>query len=217
MPRIGAKLRVLSVFVLCSCATAGGTGGRSGGGGDDDDGSGGDSDSGSGGSQVTSSASGMGTGGDSSGTLGIGGGGSGNVCDVAAMQESDATCKVAISVDKFMISSQSCFVDSPLVNGTSGEFSFACGDGPATLTFPSYVFTGKNSACQLDLLLQTQFVFSDGCTWQSTQTIVGPMDGNLSYSYMEAPISGSVCATPCTMEGTLLLEQASPVDVEPPK
>jgi hypothetical protein len=213
MLRVGAKLRVFGVFMVCSCAAGGETGS---GGDDDDDGSGSTGDGGAGGSLVTS-ASGMGTGGDSTGTLGIGGGGSGNVCDVAAMQETDATCTVAVSVDKFMVSSQSCFVDSPLVNGTSGELSFACGDGPATLTFPSYVFTGTSSACTLDLLLKTQFVFTDGCTWETTQTIVGPMDGGLTYSYTEAPISGSGCASPCTIEATLLLEQASPVDVEPPK
>jgi hypothetical protein len=216
MLRVGAKLLILGASVLCSCATAGGAGGRGGGGGDD--GSSSSSGGGEGGSLATTSSAGStGTGGDSSGTLGVGGGGTGPICDVAAMQESDATCKVAVSVDKFTISGPSCFVDSPLVNGTSGALNFACGDGPAKLTFPSYVFTGTSSACTLDLLLKTQFVYTDGCTWQTTQTIVGPMNGGLTYSYAEAPISGTGCASPCTVTATLLLEQASPVDVEPPK
>ncbi|MBN4050213.1 hypothetical protein JYT28_00495 [Desulfobulbus sp. AH-315-M07] len=145
------------------------------------------------------------------------GGGTGGACSVAAQQQPDATCIIDVQVDNFSVSMDTCFVDSPLVNGDLGVLSFMCGDGAATLTFPAYEFVGNVTNCVLDLALKTQFQFTDGCTWESTQAIAGPLEAQVTYTYTEAPIVGTFCATPCTVNGVMSLEQAGPVVVAPPK
>ncbi len=156
-------------------------------------------------------------GGAQGGDLGLGGSGPQSACNVAAQQQADATCKLEVSIDTFMLSGSACWVDSPLKEGQPGELEFACGDGAAKLSFPSGVFTGTNKSCNLDLGLTTQFDFVDGCTWESDQKIVGHMEGQLTYSYSEKPIVGTQCASPCTVDAQLSLGQTGPVTVEPPK
>ncbi|MBI4705849.1 MAG: hypothetical protein HY744_32555 [Deltaproteobacteria bacterium] len=160
----------------------------------------------------------QGQGGQGGGSVGFdAGSSSGSACSVAAEQESNATCKVAVVIGSFTISDEACWVDSPLVEGDPGELKFACGDGPAELSFPTGKFVGTAKSCVLDLELTTQFDWIDGCTWQSQQAIVGPMEGQLDYAYSEHPIVGAGCAQACTVHAVLSLGQSGPVEVEPPK
>ncbi len=152
-----------------------------------------------------------------SGDLGFDASAPQTACAVAAQQQADATCKLDVFIDTFVPSWAECWVDSPLKEGQPGQLELACGDGAATLTFPSGVFVGTNTDCNLDLTLATQFDFVDGCKWESTQKIVGYMEGQVSYTYSEKPIAGSQCATPCTVDAKLSFGQTTPVEVGPPK
>lgn len=139
------------------------------------------------------------------------------LCDIAAQQESDFLCRTAVSVDSFSVSSEECWVDSPLAAGDDGQLQFSCGAGPADLVFPNGRFVGSSNNCSINLTLTTQFAFGDGCTWQSQQTISGSMEETLSYTYSEAPIAGVGCASPCSVSASLKLEPVGDVEVEPPK
>ncbi len=164
---------------------------------------------GQGGSGTTSTSSGLG----GNFTSGAGGG----TCDVAAKQQANATCKLKVTINTFQLSMMACWVDAPFKVGDQGDLSFACGDGPAKLTFPKGDFNGTAKACKLHVTRTTQFPFVDGCTWQSDQYIDGPLDGKLTYHYGEKPIMGTLCGTPCTVDATLELEGSGPVQVENPK
>jgi hypothetical protein len=171
--------------------------------------------SGSGAGDIASASSG-------GGSLNLGSGGAGGspkltTCENAAMQLTNATCKLTVTIDKFDVSSMACWVDAPFMVGDKGQLSFACGAGPAKLEFPKGAFSGTSSKCGLMLTRTTQFKYVDGCTWQSDQSISGSLDGKLQFKYTEKPIMGSPCASPCTVDGVLSLGELGPLEVQNPK
>lgn len=174
------------------------------------------------GSFLTTTGQGGAGGATSSTDAGVGGGfstGSGpmGTCEVAAAQKPNATCKLQVTLNNFTVSNETCFVDVPFKDGDQGQLNFACGQGPATLDFPGGSFVGTSDSCNVNLTRITQYPFSDGCIWETKQTVVGKLDGQLVYKYTEKPVKGSNCAMACTVDAVMNLESMGPVEVENPK
>ncbi len=120
------------------------------------------------------------------------------------------SCTVKLTVSKVTPSSLSCFVDVVIKEQMKGMLQYPCaGTGGATIAFGSNLFKGTINGCQVDTTHNTQFVWSDGCTWRSTQKIGGLLSKRtLAYTYSEKPLAGqSNCARypPCHATGVLKL------------
>lgn len=100
--------------------------------------------------------------------------------------------------------SATCWVDAPKPN-QRGTLDFPCDGGDATLKFGGkHDFKGVVSNGVLTTSQKTRFPFSDGCTWESEQTVSGPVDGPLEYRYSERPVEGTGCASGCTARGHII-------------
>jgi hypothetical protein len=94
---------------------------------------------------------------------------------------------------------EGCFIDER-VTQTSGVLRYACdGNGDAQADFAGGSFVGSIASGRVNLVLHTQFDFSDGCAWMTDQRLRGSVaSGELDYSYNEAARPGQRgCAPPC--------------------
>ncbi len=116
-----------------------------------------------------------------------------------ASGSSSDSCAVTLRVAQLAMSHDTCWVDEK-VTGASGTLTFPCSGGTAEARFSSIVFTGQMSDGQVELLLATQFKYSDGCRWESRQRLAGVLEsGALLYEYSEAPAAGQQgCVYGCT-------------------
>jgi len=97
-----------------------------------------------------------------------------------------------------------CWIDEH-VTRQPGTLSLPCDgkDGAAEAVFGDRHFTGTVASGRVHLVLHTQFHFSDGCNWGTTQTIDGALaGGHLGYGYQEFPLPGQTgCASACRATG----------------
>jgi len=91
-----------------------------------------------------------------------------------------------------------CQIDER-VSGQTAVLSHACGDGPASVGFADAMFQGNVVGGVLDVSIETEFDFTDGCHWRTKQRIEGTLaSGALQYGYEERPDPGqSGCARGC--------------------
>ncbi|MBI5513669.1 MAG: hypothetical protein HY909_07860 [Deltaproteobacteria bacterium] len=91
-----------------------------------------------------------------------------------------------------------CFIDERVTRSV-GLLRYPCAGGPATAAFATATFSGTVTDGVAELQLTTRFHFSDGCDWQSTQRLHGPLASrHLAYTYTEAPVPGQRgCASSC--------------------
>lgn len=127
--------------------------------------------------------------------------------DCNGIVDSDCTvgdCEPKLLVASLDKSSPNCFVDS-VQTGSTGRIQYGCaGGGLVSAMFGPILFTGAVTLGQASLTASTQFPWGDGCTWESSQTIVGTISsGHLAYSYSEMPIAGTNCLPPCTASGEI--------------
>lgn len=74
------------------------------------------------------------------------------------------------------------------------------------MSFPGVEFRGVVSSGRLNASVKTNFNFTDGCQWETTQLISGEVDGALSYQYIEGPLPGQRgCARACRADGDVTL------------
>jgi hypothetical protein len=77
----------------------------------------------------------------------------------------------------------------------------------AVAVFPRGSFAGAWGDRGVDTCLRTQFVFTDGCTWQTMQHLRGG-PSVITYTYSEGAISGDQCAaSTCTARADVEVEQ----------
>ncbi len=100
-----------------------------------------------------------------------------------------------------------CWIDEKVSNHTT-PLTWDCVTGAAEADF-EVPFTGhvdKGGGVVIEAM--TTFDWSDGCTWQSTQSIAGDLTTkSLDYSYSEHPISGSNCDPAyCTSKAAVVVE-----------
>lgn len=94
---------------------------------------------------------------------------------------------------------ESCFIDER-VTRVPGVLRYPCsGDGWAKAAFGPALFLGRVDHGQVALTLNTEFDFSDHCTWSTEQTLRGALSsGGLDYAYTEHPNAGQRgCASSC--------------------
>jgi hypothetical protein len=115
-------------------------------------------------------------------------------------------CGVSAKMTSFTLSSPSCFVDVAVKLAEPGAITFFCDGGYASANFGHGDFLGNFTGKTYDVCIGTTFIYSDGCTWKSAQRITGdPASGHLTFTYEEAPVSGTGCASPCNATGVITL------------
>jgi hypothetical protein len=94
------------------------------------------------------------------------------------------------------------------MTGQMGTLAYSCNGGSALGTFGAEMLPGAFTAGDVDICFGTTFVFSDGCTWESAQTITGSLaSGTLEFSYVEQPAPDQFgCDSPCTASGTIAVQ-----------
>jgi len=106
---------------------------------------------------------------------------------------------------------EGCFIDER-VTQTPGVVRYPCtGTGWAKATFGHALFLGRIEQGQVDLTLNTEFDFSDGCVWTTDQRLRGAITGDaLDYTYAERPRSNQRgCSTSCRAHARARIEAES--------
>jgi len=131
-----------------------------------------------------------------------------NDCDGAVDEGcEDRTCEATLTVVEIDYPS-SCWVDVPPV-GASDTVSFPCLGSDVRILFEDIVFTGTVTACWIEMHARTTFPWSDGCEWETAQSIVGELlpGSLLHYEYRESPITGETgCAPSCAATGAIRVQ-----------
>jgi hypothetical protein len=123
------------------------------------------------------------------------------------LSSDDARCSLELTLTTFKGNSADCYFDTKVRE--SGTLTAPCDEGPAHAQFHGQAFTGNVKDGQLSLSSRTEFDFSDGCRWESEQTITGVLrDGRLQFRYSERPIRGKYCASACSANGTFDIDCA---------
>ena len=94
---------------------------------------------------------------------------------------------------------EGCFIDER-VTQTLGTLRYPCdGNGWAKAAFGQAMFIGRLDGGNLDLVLNTEFDYSDGCQWTTDQRLRGALSSpGLDDSYAERPRAGQQhCANSC--------------------
>lgn len=112
-----------------------------------------------------------------------------------------AQCTAILSVRQ-TVARPGCTIDER-VTRAPGVLTFPCGGGPATANFGGSIFNGAVQNGVVTVSLRTAFHFSDGCNWQSVQSLTGSLASRqLAYIYNEGPLPGqSGCANACEASG----------------
>lgn len=95
---------------------------------------------------------------------------------------------------------EGCFIDER-VTQTPGTLRYPCeGNGWVKAVFGQAMFIGRLDGGALDLVLNTEFDYSDGCQWTTDQHLRGALSSpGLDYSYAERPRPGQQrCAGSCS-------------------
>lgn len=126
---------------------------------------------------------------------------------VAPGPPAEGTCTALLIVRRTR-GAAGCVIDER-VTRAPGLLQYPCGGGPATASFGDSHFTGTVINGAVNLALSTRFHFTDGCDWESAQTIQGDLAGGaMAYSYVEAPLPGqSRCANACRAWGAVSVRQ----------
>lgn len=124
--------------------------------------------------------------------------------DVSLDIESEQTCAIWNSLD---------FLEgTTIITRNGNQISIDFGDGVA--------FTGTISVGAVTLTYSHQHSFSDNCTWQADELLVGTLtegedcDLSLTYSYSESvAVSDGNCAIPCDAFGNIDLS-ITPIEID---
>ncbi|MFH1434524.1 MAG: hypothetical protein ABIJ56_02290 [Pseudomonadota bacterium] len=131
-----------------------------------------------------------------------------NDCDGAVDEGcEDRVCVVTLTVLRLDYPGH-CWVDVPPV-GSSDVVTYACTGSDVRFVFGDIVFTGLVTGCWIDVHARTTFPWSDGCDWETSQSIVGELlPGRLlDYTYREAPIPGQTgCVYSCDASGVIRVQ-----------
>jgi len=131
-----------------------------------------------------------------------------NDCDGAVDEGcEDRTCEATLTVVDIDYPS-SCWVDVPPA-GASDTVSFPCLGSEVRIVFEHIEFTGEVTGCWIEMHARTTFPWSDGCDWETAQSIVGDfLPGSLlDYEYREAPMPGQTgCDPSCEAAGVIRVQ-----------
>jgi hypothetical protein len=112
---------------------------------------------------------------------------------------------------------EGCTLDERLSHG-NGTLLYPCnGDGPVEAVFGEHRFQGRITDAAVALALTTELDWEDGCHWETKQAIRGEWKRaepakrpKLSWSYSEAPVSGTGCLGSCRATADIDIDDLSP-------
>jgi hypothetical protein len=109
-----------------------------------------------------------------------------------------------VRVGSIALSSPTCTVDLVVKEGDTGTM-MKCSDG-AYVEFGDKRFGGTFDGIIVDACTRTEFPFSDGCTWETRQRIVGRADTTMRFSYREHAVAGIGCSpAACTASADIVV------------
>jgi hypothetical protein len=118
---------------------------------------------------------------------------------VAARAEAPR-CVWPIDIAKARSADPSCVLNEH-ASGTRGTLTLPCGDadGPAAAEFATTRFQGEVKHGILEIVVDEEYEWQDGCRWRATQRIRGTTDHpRWLYKYSEEPVRGTQCLGACT-------------------
>lgn len=109
---------------------------------------------------------------------------------------------VATRIEKL---SPGCYLDEH-INKAPGVLHYPCGgDGPVEADFGDARYTGRMTGGALELVLEGELDWEDGCHWGTHAAITGRLGANgqpptrkLSWQYKDYVITGNECSGVCT-------------------
>lgn len=112
-------------------------------------------------------------------------------------------CRLYVTARKIWKSSPGCFLDEKVSRGP-GLLEFPCsGDGPASADFGDQHYAGAVTHGTVEVSLETQLDWDDGCRWGTHATLKGPVqrDGKatepLGWDYVDRVLEGADCSGVC--------------------
>ena len=110
---------------------------------------------------------------------------------------------------------EGCTLDERISHG-DGTLLYPCsGDGPVEAVFGEHRFQGRSSDGTLLLALTTEIDWEDSCHWETKQSLRGEWKADkgkrlkLSWSYTEAPVSGTGCFGSCKASAEIEVDDLS--------
>jgi hypothetical protein len=110
---------------------------------------------------------------------------------------------------------EGCTLDERLSHG-NGTLLYPCtGDGPVEAVFGEHRFVGRITEGNVVLALTTELDWEDGCHWETKQAIRGEWKREakhpkLSWSYSEAPVTGTGCLGSCRATADIDIDDLTP-------
>jgi hypothetical protein len=107
-----------------------------------------------------------------------------------------------------------CAYDVSKILSIGGDVKTKIRPPTITMEFPDgTTFAGQTDGKTFTATRTQNFPFEDGCTWRAVETLSGSINAadecrlRASYTYREAPIMGSSCATPCTIDAQVVISR----------
>lgn len=124
---------------------------------------------------------------------------------------SDGRCSVRLVGGRIEKSSPGCYLDEH-ISESPGVLYYPCGgDGPAEADFGAHRYSGRVDGGEVDVELETELDWEDGCRWGTKAVIKGKLVSNggqvsiskkLSWLYRDHVITGAACSGVCVAKSS---------------
>lgn len=119
-------------------------------------------------------------------------------------------CMLRLVAGGMSKSSPSCYLDEQ-ISENPGHLSYPCkGDGPAEANFGEHRYTGQVKGGELEIGIETELDWDDGCHWGTRAVIAGTLVSNgeptsrkLTWQYNDRVMAGSHCSSVCSAKAIL--------------
>jgi hypothetical protein len=129
----------------------------------------------------------------------------GDPCEIGPDPLREPVCTRPLFGEPPTLSCPGGFVD--VAAQGDGVLAWECGGTRAEARFGARVYRGPRIGDVVSLCIRTEFDYTDGCHWQTSQRIEGDATGaSLALTYREVAISGDGdCFPPCTADSVVEL------------
>ena len=130
-------------------------------------------------------------------------------------ERTSGQCSLRLVAARIEKSSPLCVLDEHISN-TAGLLFYPCsGDGPVEAEFGQQRYRGRLSNGEVELVLETELDWEDGCRWGTRAVIRGTLLSNgepagkrLTWNYRDAVLSGSDCSGVCIAKSSFEVTSA---------
>jgi hypothetical protein len=142
---------------------------------------------------------------------------------VRSVSGTESRCSVRLSAGKIEKSSAGCYLDEHISKGPGILYYPCSGDGPAEATFGTQRYGGRISGGDVEVQLEGELDWEDGCRWGTSAKIGGtlvprpggPLSKGLTWTYRDRVITGSGCSGVCTAKSALQVSSSAGTSVKP--